>query len=189
MCASTTSAPALHCEKQFALLPQCNYTPHVRLHRICTSITLPKAIMPGFPQCNYARHNFKGKILPTVPRSPSTIARRECRQRASQTTHFHERARSDFLWKHRDSHASLLSTCILSHACHTNCNLLTEPPHDWAIQLAELPLDQAFQLWATSGWLYLLTALFNGELPLDWSTTIQLDRAIQVWAISWLLYF
>ena len=59
-------------------------------------------------------------------------------------------------------------TCALWHACHTNCNLLTEPPHDWAIQLAELPLDQAIQWWATAWWLYLLTALFNGECSTSW---------------------
>ena len=62
---------------------------------------------------------------------------------------------------------------------------------DWAIQLTKLPLgfvtlftesmasyllitlqlDWATQVWATSFWLYLLTAPFNGELPLDHATT------------------
>ena len=42
-----------------------------------------------------------------------------------------------------------LQTSTLFHACHTNCNLLTELPHDWAIQL-----------WATSWLLYHLTELF-----------------------------
>ena len=41
--------------------------------------------------------------------------------------------------------------------------------------LLTLPLDRAIPVWATSWWLYLLTALFNGEPPLGDST-------------SWLLY-
>ena len=83
-----------------------------------------------------------------------------------------------------------VQTFTLSHACRINCNLLTGPTN-----------DRAIQLWATSWLLYHLTKLFNCELPLDYSTTwlsyssvsyllitLPLDWAIQVWATSWLLY-
>ena len=97
-------------------------------------------------------------------------------------------------------------TCTLCHWCHTNSNLLTEPPK-WPSYshvshlLITLPLDWAYQLWATSWLLYHLTELVSCELLLDCSTTwlswsmvsyllmtLSLDWAIQWWATSWLLY-
>ena len=85
--------------------------PHAPLHRICTSITLRKAIMPCFPQCNYAHKNFKEKLCPESDGSRARPAPQPRRDRAA---------------------------------------------HQW---------------WVTSWLLHHLTLLFNGELPLDYSTT------------------
>ena len=95
----------------------------------------------------------------------------------------------------------------LSHARHTNCDLLTELsysivtvtkpfkcelPFDcsttWlsysivSYLSVALPLDWAVQLWATSGLLYYLAELFNCELPLDCSTSW-----LSFWILSYLL--
>ena len=129
MCACTTSAPALHCEKQ-----SCLASP-----------------------MSLRTQKFQRKAMPSLPRSAAPAPGRN-RTRPTHSvsqphgTSFRDPVHSDLLWKRR----------TLSHACHTNCNLWAEPPHDWAIQL-----------WATSWLLYHLTELqvFNCELPLDYSTT------------------
>ena len=169
---------------------------------------IAKSNHTSLPPMKLQTQKFQRKAMPSVPRSPAPRPRRNCAERtphtASHTTSFRDPVQSDWLAKHRDSHRSLRSE--LKHcttpATQTASSWLSTP-HDRAIQLAELPLDRAIPVWATSWWLYLLTALFNGELPLGDSTswlrysvlkylliTLQLDWAIiQSWATSWCLYF
>ena len=160
---------------------------HARLLHICISITLRKAIMPCFPQCNYARKNVKEKLCPACHGALRQNRAATAPQRASQTTSFRDRACSDLLWERRDSHASLLSNLhIVPHLPHKLQPFDWTYLMTWAVQLwatswlsfssvsyllITLPLDWAVQLWATSWLLYLLTELFNCELPLDYSTS------------------
>ena len=66
-------------------------------------------------QCNYARKNFKEKLCSALDGSRARPAPHPCHTRAettphtaSHTTSFRDLAHSDFLWKHRQSHASFL---------------------------------------------------------------------------------
>ena len=110
-------------------------------HHICSSITLRKVIMFCFPQCNYAPHACLHQICTSItlrkaimPRCPqcnyarTKISKKSYAQRVSRTTPATQTATS---W---------LST-----------------PHDWAIQVAELPLHR--------------TELFQCELPFEYSST------------------
>ena len=57
----------------------------------------------------------------------------------SHTTSFCPRAHSDLLWKHRDSHTSLLSNCHivprLPRSLLSNLHIFPRLPRDWAIQV------------------------------------------------------
>ena len=122
----------------------------------------------------------------------------------SHTTSFRDPVHSDLLRKNGKSHASLLSNLHivprlprkLQPVSFSTCTL-SHPRQPRKLQ----PLDWAIQLWVTSCWLYLLTALFNGESPLGDSTswlrysmvsyllvTLPLDCAIQWWVTPWWLY-
>ena len=121
-------------------LPPSNYAPHARLRHICTSSTLGKAIMPVFPQCNYAHNNFKEKLWPAchaaLRRHRAATAPQPLRtQRLAPLAFATPCIQSDWLWKHGDSHTLpyYIQTGRLPHACHANCHLLTVPPHEWAI--------------------------------------------------------
>ena len=162
--------------------PQCNYAPHACLHHICTSISWRKAITPRFPQCNHARNKFKEK--PCLPRSTPPRPRRT---RAETAPHPHRTQRLtplDFttpctqLYCESTGIRTLpyFQTCTLSHACHANCHLFTEPPHDWASQL-----------WATSC-LLLSTTWLSYSILHCLLITLPLDCASQLWATSGLLY-
>ena len=181
--------------------PQCNYAPHVRMNRICASITLRKAIMPCFP--NVIIHkNFKEK--PCLELDGSRARRAAEARRTQRLTPLAFAPPRIQIYCENAGVGSFpyFQTCTLPHACHANCHLLAEPPHDWASQL-----------WATCWLLYHLTELVNCELPLVYSTTwlscssvdcsftllpldwaiqllitLPLDWAIQLWATSWLLY-
>ena len=63
--------------------------PHVRPRHICTSITLQKAIMPCFPQCNHARKNFKEKLCPSLDGSCARPAPRPRRHRTAHSVSHH----------------------------------------------------------------------------------------------------
>ena len=159
-------------------------------HCLSTSITLRHAIMPCFPQSNYARKNFKEKLCPACHAARTETA--PAPHRAQRPTP--HPVQSDLLWKHRNSHTSLLSNWDI--VPRLPCKL---PPLDWAIELWAITLPLDWASWATSCLLYHLTELVG--LPLDYSTTwlsysivsyllitLPFDWAIQLWASSWLLY-
>ena len=165
MRACTTSAPAFHGEKQ-SRLASPNVTTHATnsKKRLCPPSTQHSA--------ETAPHPRPDRAAP----APHT---------ASHTTRFHNPVHSALLWKHRDSHSSLLSnlhivTSSLSHLMTelVNCEL--------PLASYYLPLDWAIQFCAASWLLYHLTALVNCELLLDYSTVM--DWASQLWATSSLLY-
>ena len=93
----------------------------------------------------------------------------------SHTTSFRPPVYSDLLWKHRDSHTSLLS----------NCHIVPHLPREWAIQAwatSRLFYHWPEPLWATSWLLYHLTKLL-------WATSWLLYHLHELlWATSWLLY-
>ena len=67
---------------------------NARLHHICTSITLRKAILPCFPQCNYGRQNFKEKLCHLCPELDVSRARpaphpHPCRNHAAHSVSHH----------------------------------------------------------------------------------------------------
>ena len=146
--------------------PQRNYAPHVCLRHICTSITLQKAIMPCFPQRNYAHKNFKEKLCPACH-----AARRRKRAEAAPHTASHTTS-----FRNPVSHTSLLSNLHIAPRLPRKL-----PPLDWATSwlsysivsylLITLPLDWASQLWATSWLPYHWTELVNCEPPLNYYTT------------------
>ena len=130
-------APAPHLHQHYIAksnqpsFPQCNYAPHVHLHHIRTSITLRKAITPCFPECNYARKNFKEKLRPTcqagiLPRPRPTHAE------TAPYPHRTQRLTPPAFASPCTQICTLpyFQTLTSSHACHANCHLLTEPPHD-----------------------------------------------------------
>ena len=92
-----------------------------------TSITVRKAIMPCFPQCNYARKNFKEKICPEWDGSRAETAPEP--RRAQRLT-------------------PLAFATPCTQVYYENTGIHTLPYFH-----------------------YNLTALFNCELPLDYSTT------------------
>ena len=77
--------------------------------------------MPCFLQNNYTHKNFKEKQCPELDGSRATAP-----HTPSHTTSFRHPVHSDLLWKHRDSHTSLLS----------NLHLVPRLPRDWAIQVS-----------------------------------------------------
>ena len=77
--------------------PQCNYAPHARLRPICTSITLWKAITPCFPQCNYAHKNIKEKLRPACHAARRRNRAARAPHTASHTTSFRAPVQSDLL--------------------------------------------------------------------------------------------
>ena len=121
--------------------------PHVPLHHICTSITLRKAITPCFPQCNYAHKKFKEKLCPELDGSRAETAPAPRRTQRLTPLAFTTPCTQIYCENTGVRTLPFFQTYTLSHACHANCHLLTEPPH-----------DRASQLWATSWLLYLLTA-------------------------------
>ena len=119
--------------------------------------------------------------MPSVPRSTAPRLRRHRAETAphtaSHTTSFRDPCSPIYCENTGIRTLPYFQTCTLSHACHANCNLLSYSI-GWATSwpsyssvsylLVTLPLD--CEWWVTSWWLYLLTALFSGELPLDYST-------------------
>ena len=107
---NTLQKPIMPC------LSHCNYAPHVCLHHIFTSITLRTTIIPCF---SLRTQKFQRKTTPRIrrvtrrtraspaPRPPHT---------ASHTTSFRNPVHADLLWKHKDSHTSLLLNLTLSQA-------------------------------------------------------------------------
>ena len=196
MRACTTSAPALHCEKQ-SCLAFPNVTPRAKISKKSFAQRATQHSADTAPKPR--RTQLLTPLAFAIP----------CTQIYFENTGIRT--------------LPYFQTCTLSHACHTKRNLWAEPPHDWAIQswatswwlyhltelfncelplvysttwlswssvgylLMTLPLDWAIQLWAT--WLlkrrqtssskaasvncfllYHLTELVNCELPLDDST-------------------
>ena len=89
-------------------------TPHVRLCHTCTSITLQKVIsVPRStalaPRLHHAETARNKRLTPLAFATP-------CAQIYCENTGIRM--------------LPYFQTCTLSHACHTNCNLLTELPHD-----------------------------------------------------------
>ena len=75
----------------------------------------------------------------------------------SHTTSFRHPVHSDLLWKHRDSHTSLLSNLHivprLPRSLLSNLHIVPRLPRDWAIVsylLITLPFDWAIQLFVTT---------------------------------------
>ena len=115
ICPCTTSAPALHCEKQSCLASpnvtirtSCVPAPHLRQHYIAKS---NHALLPPM---QLRTQKFQRKATPTVPRTqrltPLAFAT-PCTQIYCENTGIHT--------------LPYFQTCTLSHACHTKCNLLT----------------------------------------------------------------
>ena len=160
----------------------CLASPNVTTHHMCACTTFAPSLhgeKQSCPSSNYAHKKFKEKLCPACHAARRRNRAETVLHTASHTTSFRDPLHLDLLWKHRVSHASLLSfqTCTFSHACHTYCNLLTWL--DWATSWPSYSIG-----WATS-WpscpivsclLVTLPALFNGEFPLDYSTT---------WLIEW----
>ena len=55
---------------------------YVDLHHICISIIVRNAIIPCFPQYNYAHKNFKEKPIPRISRCLAPPPRRTCAARS-----------------------------------------------------------------------------------------------------------
>ena len=158
---------------------------------LCTSITLRNAIMPCFPNVTTHKKNSKKKSYAqrATQHSAGTALARH------RTQHLKPLAFATPCTHIDCENTGILSltlpyfqTCTSSHACHTNCHLLTEPPHDGAIQwwvtmsylLITLPLDWASQCllpfdYSTTWLSYSSVSYRLISLPLDWAT-------------SWLLY-
>ena len=161
----------------FSLLSSWDLYPCARLHQIYSSISLRKdnhAMLPTMQLrttcAPAALHCGKQSFL--APPTSSSAPKPRCNRATSQTTSFRDRARSDLLWKHTDSHASLLSNLHIAPRLP-----LKLPPLTWATSWLSLlsawatPWPSYSIVSYTSWWLYLLTALFSGELPLDYSTS------------------
>ena len=94
---------------------------HLQPNQICISIIFRKAIMPCFPQYNYAHKNFQAKLCPeldgvraaTAPHPPRThrltplAFATPCTQIYSENTGI--------------GAFPYFQTCTLSHACHVPC--------------------------------------------------------------------
>ena len=94
-------------------------------------------------------------ILRTRKFAKKNYAQHSTQHTASQTTSFHDVRAQIYCENAAICTVPCFQTSTLSHACHTNCNLLAElPPHDWAIQLfvttevsTKLPLTKISELW------------------------------------------
>ena len=147
----------------------CTTAPHVHQHYIA------KAIVPCFPQCNYAHD--QGKTMPSITRVTAQT-RAETAPAPRRTQRLKPLA---FVTPFRFIVNTGIRTSLLS-----NLHIVPRLPHklqpfDWATSwlsysivsylLVTLPLDCVIQWWVTSWLLYSLTELFKCELPLDYSTT------------------
>ena len=120
MQACTTSAPELHCERLSRLA-----SPNVTTHHMCACTTSAPALhcekqsRLASPPCNSARKNFKEKLCPACHAALRRHRAETAPHTASRTTSICDPAHSDLLWKHRDSHASILSNLhIVPHLPH-----------------------------------------------------------------------
>ena len=167
-----------------SLFSRCNYAPHVCLHHIC-AVTLRKAIMLCFLQCNYARNNSKKSYAQCAMQPGAETAPAPLRT-ASHTTPpravtFTAKSQGfayflTFKLAHCSTTATQTATSWLSH-------LMTEL-FNYELPLS-CPTTELFQSIVS----YLLITL-----PLDWAIvsylliTLPLDWAIQLWTTSWLSY-
>ena len=134
---------------------------------------------------------FQRKAMPSITRGSTRDRAGTAPHTAPHTTSFRPPAHSDLLWKHRDSHTSLLSNCHvtprLPRSLLSNLHIIPRLPRDWAIQLwatSWLLYHWTELLWATSWLLYHLTKLSL------WATSWLLYHLtkLSLWATSWLLY-
>ena len=107
---------------------------YVRLHHICISIILRKAILPCFPQYNCAHQNFKEKLCPeldrpraaTAPQPPRTPRLTPlafappctpiyCENTGIRTLPYFQTATLSHA-----CHVPYFQTCTLSHTCHVS---------------------------------------------------------------------
>ena len=167
---------------------------YLRLHHICISIILRKAILPCFPQFFCAHQNFKEKLCPeldgpraaTAPQPPRTPRLTPlafappctpiyCENTGIRTLPYFQTATLS-----HTCHVSELFKCELPLGCSTtglsHCELPLDYSTTW-LSYCELPLD------------YSTTCLSYCELPLDYSTTwLRYHLTELLWATSWLLY-
>ena len=191
MYACTTSASALHCEKQ-----SCHASPNVTMHHMCACTTSAQAF-----HC----------LTPLAFATPCTQI--YCENTGIRTLPYFQTTNCDLLTKlPRDWALQLwatfwwlyLMTQLLN--CELSFYLLVTVPL-WlrssivSYLLITLPLDWAIQLWATSWLLYLLTELLwaiycllylltelsNCELPLVCSTTWLSYSSVSYLLMSYLL--
>ena len=149
---------------------------YVRLHHICISIILRKAILPCFPQYNCAHQNFKEKLCPELdgpraapaPHMPRTqrltplAFATPCTQIYCENTGIRTLPYFQTATLSHACHVPYFQTCTLSHTCHVSELFKCELPlgcSTTGLSYCELPLD------------YSTTWLSYCELPLDYSTT------------------
>ena len=112
---------------------------YVDPHHICISSLLRTAITPCFPQYNCTHQNFKERLCPELDGARARDRAETAPHTPSHTTSFRPPAHSDLLWKHRDSHTSLLSNCHivprLPRSLLSTLHIIPRLPRDWAIQV------------------------------------------------------
>ena len=91
---------------------------YVGLHHICISVILRKAIMPCFPQYNYAHKNFRAKLSPELD-GPRAAPAPHMRRTQRLTPLAFATPRTQIYCENTGIHTlPYFQTCTLSHACH-----------------------------------------------------------------------
>ena len=120
-----------------AIMPcfsQCDYTPRVPAPHLHQHYIVKQSCLAS-PKCNYAHKNFKETLCPELNGSRARPMPQPPRDRPQRVKPL-PLAIPSIHYCENTGICTLpyLQTWTVFHTCHTNCHLFTEPPSDRAIQ-------------------------------------------------------